>query len=423
MSKWTLDIETQSQYGNKTALCSTKQRFTLQVPPGVNQFAVNQVDDQPWLGALDRPICVTLGKIKLLLSMELCMKKAHISTIIATTAASAAAVLIASPAQAGDDLLIISRDRPTLDRWMYPFNQTPGYRPGGSLFGYWSTNSADGFDNRDAQIVLGFSVTEDISPEDLEGMEVVSATVTIQISNDSIFYDDTTDDWRCFLDPEDSEYVPDEDINQPMELTGVGYRGGFTNTTWFEEAPFALGNPAAPGVRSAYAMVYRDGVETDCSNSLREEWNPEPFAVGIVDGLTPGEPVPVDSTFTFNVNVEDENIQGYVMGQLEEGRVSFCLNSMKQAFQDGGNFPIFYLKENAAVEFGIASAATLEIILGPEADDTPCGDLDGDGIVGGADLTKLLGGWNSNDPELDLTGDGFVGGADLTVLLGCWTSS
>ena len=91
--------------------------------------------------------------------------------------------------------------------------------------------------------------------------------------------------------------------------------------------------------------------------------------------------------------------------------------------QDGGNFPIFYLKENAAVEFGIASAATLEIILGPEADDTPCGDLDGDGIVGGADLTKLLGGWNSNDPELDLTGDGFVGGADLTVLLGCWTSS
>ena len=352
--------------------------------------------------------------------MEIRMKKVHIGSVLAT-AASSVAVLVAAPAQAGDELITIYKDVPTLDRWMYPFNQTPGYRPGGSLFGYWSTNPADGFDNRDAQIVLGFSVTEDISPEELEGMEVVSATVTIQISNDSIFYDDTVDDWRCFLDPEDADYVPDEDINQPMELTGVGYRSGFTNTTWPEEAPFAFGNPAGVGVRSAYAMVYRDGVATDCSNSLREEWNPEPFAVGLIDGLTPGDPVPVDSTFTFNVNVEDENIQGYVMEQLEEGRVSFCLNSMKQAFQDGGNFPIFYLKENAAVEFGVASAATLEIVLGPETSGNSC-DLDGDGTVGGADLTMLLGGWGSSNPDLDLTGDGIVGGADLTVLLGCWGS-
>ena len=347
------------------------------------------------------------------------MKKGQIASVLAATAASAA-VVIAAPAQADEELITISKDAPTLDRWMYPFNQTPGYRPGGSVFGYWSTNP-DSFDNYDAQIVIGFSVSEDITPEELDGLEVVSATVTFQISNDAIYYDDTVDDWRCFLDPEDSEYVPDEDINQPMELTGVGYRSGFTNTTWFEEAPFAYGNPAGLFVRTAYSMVYRDGVATDCSNSFREQWTPEPFAIGTVEGLEPGDPVPADSTFVFDVNVEDENIQSYVMEQLGEGRVSFTLISMKQAFQDGGNFPIFYLKENAAVEFGVASAATLEIVLGPATEENPC-DLNGDGSVGGPDLTILLGGWGSNEANLDLSGDGEVGGADLTILLGCWGS-
>ena len=339
---------------------------------------------------------------------------------IATLSTLIASLLVASPAQ-GEDQITISKDTPSLDRWMYPFNQTPGYRPGGSVFGYWSPSATDGFDNRDAQIIVGFEVGDDVSPEELEGMEVVSAVVTMQISNDSIFYDDSVDDWRCFLDPENAEYVPDEDVNQPMELTGVGYRSGFTSGSWFEEAPFAVGNPAGVGTRTAYSMVYRDGVATDCSNSLREQWNPEPFAVGTVAGLTPGDPVPVDSIFSFDINVEDADIQQYIMGQLAEGNVRFCLNSMKQAFQDGGNFPIFYLKENAAVEFGVASAATLELTLGPATTGNPC-DLDGDGNVGGSDLTILLGAWGSNDPAADLTGDGIVGGADLTVLLGCWGS-
>ena len=347
------------------------------------------------------------------------MNRLEVGTLAAATATSLA-LLITSQAQGGDEITI-SKDAPALDRWMYPFNQTPGYRPGGSIFGYWSFNAIDGFDNRDAQIVIGFDVSEDITTEELAGMEVTSAIVTMQTSNSAINYDDTVDDWRCFLDPENANYVPDEDDDQPMELCGVGYRSGFNTTTWLEEAPFALGNPAAPGVRTAYAMVYRDGVATDCSNSFREEWNPEPFAIGTVEGLTPGDLVPTDSTFVFDIDISNEDIQGYVMAGLAEGDLRFCLNSMTQAFQDGGNFPIFYLKENAAVEFGIASAATLEITLAPAEEGNIC-DLDGDGSVGGSDLTILLGAWNSSDPVSDLNGDGNVGGADLTILLGCWGS-
>lgn len=348
------------------------------------------------------------------------MKSPWIVTTLATTA-TAAAVACAAPAQDGEELITISKDAPTLDRWMYTFNQTPGYRPLGSLFAYWSIDPIEGFDNRDGQVVLGFSVSDDVTAEELEELEVVSATVTMQVANDVIFYDDTLDDWRSFLPPDDPRYVPDADTGQPMELAGVGYRGGFTNTDWTEDAPFALGNPADVGVRTAYSMVFRDGEPTDCSNSLREEWNPQPFAIGTVEGLSPGDAVPVDSVFIFEVNVGDANIQDYIMEQLAEGRVSFCLNSMKQAFQQAGEFPTFYLKENIAVGFGIASAATLEIVLGPATSGNPC-DLDGDGSVGGPDLTMLLGGWGSDDPTLDLSGDGTVGGADLTILLGCWGS-
>ena len=353
-------------------------------------------------------------------NLEFPMPRLQAGTTLATLGTLMGSVLLSATAL-GDDQITISKDTPSLDRWMYPFNQTPGFRPGGSVFGYWSYDIVEGFDNRDGQIVIGFEVDEDVSPAELEGRQVVSAVVTMQISNDSVFYDDTVDDWRCFLAPDDPNYLPDVDANQPMELTGVGYRSGFTSSSWFEDSPFALGNATEAGSRSAYAMVFRDGVASDCSNSLREQWTPEPFAVGTVAGLNTGDPVPADSVYSFDIDVEDENIQDYLMEQLAVGKVRFCLNSMNQAFQDSQVFPLFYMKENLSVEFGLASAATLELTLGPASNENPC-DLDGDGNVGGSDLTILLGAWGTNDPAADLTDDGIVGGADLTVLLGCWGS-
>ena len=52
----------------------------------------------------------------------------------------------------------ISFDLPvSADRWMYPFNATPGDRVAGSLFGIFGNSS---FDERDAQIFLAFDLTE-----------------------------------------------------------------------------------------------------------------------------------------------------------------------------------------------------------------------------------------------------------------------
>lgn len=354
------------------------------------------------------------------------MNSGLLKTTTALLSLAWASSMAASAPQGCEIVFTINKAEPTLDRWMYPFNQTPGYRTAGSIFGYWSYNFADGFDVRDAQIVLGFDVSEDYDPTQCECLQVVSAKVTIQIANNAIFYDDTIDDWRCFLPPNDPNYVPDEDINQPMELTGVAYRAGFTNETWTEGAPFAVaetGQPFAPRSRTAYSMVFRDGVPTDCSNSFRENWNPEPFAIGKVDGLQPGDAVPVDSVFEFDVNVADDNIQEYLRQQVSEGDVRFVLNSMKQAFQDGGNFPSFYLRENPAVLFGVASAATLELVLDTTCEEPVCpADFNGDGVVNGIDLAQLLGRWGNVDAEFDLDGDGVIGGADLAFLLGCWTT-
>jgi hypothetical protein len=52
----------------------------------------------------------------------------------------------------------------------------------------------------------------------------------------------------------------------------------------------------------------------------------------------------------------------------------------------------------------------------------PCGDLDGDGIVGGSDLGVLLGVWGMGDPDADFDLSGVVDAADLGILLSLFGS-
>ena len=319
-----------------------------------------------------------------------------------------------------DEVKSISMDGPTTDRWMYPFNATPGYRPGASTFGIW-TGQGDLFDNLDAQFVVGFDTSEDLQPGTAEDWQVTSATVTFQLSNSGIPYDDTVDVWNTFVEPTDVDWIDDVDPGQPIELFGTGFRYDYTATTWPEDAPFGFGNPAALDVRSAYAGGFRDGELVDVSNHVRDRWTPTPFAVGIVPGLADGDPVPQDSVFTFSIDVGDPNIAAYIMDGLDSGVLSFTLASMTIVDGHTGNFPfpVFYCRENAAVKFGIASGATLDLTLEPAPAGDPC-DLNGDGTVDGADLSILLGSWNTSDADADLDGNGVVDGADLATLLGCW---
>ncbi|MDG2030685.1 MAG: hypothetical protein P8J45_06755 [Phycisphaerales bacterium] len=320
---------------------------------------------------------------------------------------------------AGDETTTIIKDAPDRDRWMYPFNASPGTRPAASIFGYATAIEAP-FDNRDGQFVIGFDTDGDLAPGTANDYQVVSAKVTIQLSNQGIVYDATTDPWQNFVEPDNPDYIEDSDPGQPIELFGTDYRSGFDATTWYEDAPFGFGDTTLMSSRTAFAASYRDGELVDASNHVREGWTPTPFATAVIDGVSDGEVIPLDSVFEFEIDVTDPNIQSYILESLDHGTLTFTVASMTEVEVMGGTFPLFYCRENVAVEFGVASAATLDLVLEPASGGDPC-DLTGDGIVDGADLSRLLGSWGTSDPLPDLDSNGTVDGADLAALLGCWS--
>jgi len=308
---------------------------------------------------------------------------------------------------------------PTLDRWNYPFNPTPGTRITASTFG--NEPGAPEFDNRDGQFIVGFDTGAQI-PAGLGAgnYQVLSCTVEVTIANDFVVeYDPTVDPYTVFLAKGDPEATEDDDPGQPIELFGVGFRNGFTRANWVETSPFTVvgQNLLNPSVRNAYALGWRNGAWVDVSNSVRERWTPEPFAVGLIDGLKPGEPIPIGTIMRFDLDVSRPEVQAYLRDAVDGGRLRLSVTSLTKVVQQGGNFPSFYCRENPVVTATGVGAATLSMTVST-ATCVPA-DLDCNGSVGAQDLAILLGAWGGGGPA-DLDGDGTVGAADLAILLGAW---
>lgn len=311
---------------------------------------------------------------------------------------------------------------PALDRWMYPFNATPGMRPTISTFG--STPGAPEFDSRDGQMLVRFDTSAQI-PAGLGAGEyhVTRAVVELEVAFDQTFaYDDTQDSWRSFLATSDANYVADGDAGQPVECFGVGFRNGWTVDTFLENSAYAPTgtNPLLPGVRNVFAAdLGTNGVLRDVSQNPRQQFDPTPFAVGTIANVAPGAMVPVGSKMRFELNMADPHVNQYVRTALNGGRLMLAVTSLTFVEQQAGQYPSFIAKENALVGFGLASPARMEIDVstGPQC---VSADLNCDGVVDGADLGMLLGGWGSSGPG-DLNGDGVVDGADLGSLLGNWS--
>jgi hypothetical protein len=327
-----------------------------------------------------------------------------------------AAALPAGIASADDYQMLFSG--PTLDRWNYPFNPTPGTRITASTFG----NEAGGtlFDNRDGQFVVGFDTGATVPSGLGAGRYLInSCVVEVTYANDLIVeYDNTVDPFTAFLPATDPEYADDADPGQPVEIYGVGFRNGFTLTNWVETSPFGAGSPLNPQVRFAYALGKNpDGQWVDVSNSVRERWTPVPFAVGVIDGLKPGSLIPINSRLRFDLDVAQPSVQAYLRTALNAGKLRLTVSSLTKVVQQGGNFPTFYCRENPLVIATGSGGATLAMSVSTQ----PCrpADLDCDGFVSGQDLTIMLTQWGGAG-SADLDGDGSVGAADLTMLLTAW---
>ena len=332
-----------------------------------------------------------------------------------------ASLALACLSRANADNFTRFYDTPALDRWNYPFNPTPGTRIVASTFG----NEAGGvmFDNRDGQFIVGFNTGAD-GPKGLGAARysITSCVIEVTYAHDSIVaYDNSVDPYTGFLLTTDTEYVEDADAGQPIELYGTGFRNGFSLANWIETSPYTVAGMSAlnPSVRNAFPIsTNAKGQWVDVSNSVRERWTPNPFAVGSIDGLKAGSLVPIGSVLRFELDVARADVQAFLQDAVNAGALRFTICSLTKVVQQGGNFPQFYCRENpVAAETGIGDA-TLSLAVTTAS--CVAADLNCDGFVGAADLSQLLAAWGDSGAG-DLDGDGAVGAADLALLLASWS--
>ena len=302
------------------------------------------------------------------------------------------------------------------DRWMYPFNATPGDRITGSLFGIYGSTD---FDERDAQIYLAFDLSAAGIPEGTPVSQIQCNTLTLTIDVvgiNSIPYDPPVDSPDSFIDPS-----LDLDPGRPVTLWAAAGRAGYTSCDFPEDGPFSLGPPASDS-----RSVFCQGMDlntlelVDVSNSVRDGILAEPLAVGQIDGLDPGQPILPYDRMTFSVDTKSPAARELLFGDGDFcGTLGFVLASWQEPTDMSSGFHSFFMREHPDVLFGFADVATLsgQIEIIPSCLD----DLDDDGNVGFADLLVVLGDWGCTDcAQSDVDNDGTVGFSDVLSVIASW---
>jgi len=255
----------------------------------------------------------------------------------------------------------------TLARWMYPFNLEPANRDSASTFAAFGNIGS--FDTRDGQYLIGWNLSNSIPPwQGARNYLISRVRVTLTINGDPnqpyYAYSGTLRDYRTYFPTNDPRYLPSADPNCAIELYGAGFRGAFTNasgtvipyaaTNFPQAGPFFVKSGGGDYTnRVAYAACYdTNGVLVDVSdnvgdNGTNEVANPfevAPFAIGKNADYTPGELMPEASTLTFDLNLDDPLIYGYVQQSLNQGNLSLMASSLVNAnyFSGTPNWPDFY---------------------------------------------------------------------------------
>lgn len=308
-------------------------------------------------------------------------------------------------------------DAPALDRWFHQGDSAPGFKDLMSTFSNYEPGA--GFTQaRPGSFILGFDTSDQIPLVASQRYQINSIRVTLDYVDEdrAVAYDPTIDSLHDILSGTD-------DPGKPVELFGIGYANGYERLGFgandsqppeFEESSplWPLGVPTLEQTFNVFPLG-DDGTGTFGNvfnspggegvfeyNPVTEEydllvevtklaWDTTPWAVGTVDGLAPGERIPPLSVFQFDVNLALPGVLEYFQQNLSIGQVGVFIASLHDltGFHEGGNaaYPTFHSKESLWVDFGLASAPTLEIDYAILADTLP-GDFDGDGDVDGRDF-------------------------------------
>lgn len=308
---------------------------------------------------------------------------------------------------------------PTLDRWMYPFNFTPGIESQASCFG---AIEQAGFDDRDGEFLLGFNVGAHVPTGlPLDQYRIVSARLTAVVLNDlEARYDPTFDSVRSLYQTSHPDYVPDADPGRPVEVFACGYRNGWTLETFGERSPFG-GAPIVPpaeGARNVFPVaIDGNGTTVDVSRQVRQRFDAMGLSIGTTDTVSPGELMPSGTVMTFELSPCDPGTRLYLRQALAAGRLNLLVTSLQPASggPDGGSgertYPQFYTKENAA---GLPATLTLVVRVGDP------GDFNGDGFKDFFDYADFIDAFESASPEADFNQDCFVDFFDFDDFVGAF---
>ncbi|MBX3414394.1 MAG: PEP-CTERM sorting domain-containing protein [Pirellulales bacterium] len=278
---------------------------------------------------------------------------------------------------ASADSITINESNSTLfDRWMYPFNGTPGERFLAPVFG--AIGSYPDFDNRDGQLIIGFDTSSFVpTGQPLSSYNIASVKVRVTHSSGTFIYDPTYDSYLTYS-PDGVAPAPqaDSDPGRPIELHGVGLRNGYTSLGFggvspgppvFEQGDI-YGSP-----RSVFPLGFGvPNAEGDVSNNVQFGFESNPWAIGqATSGILPGQSVlsgtssSAGETFEFDLGLTPQ-VLAYLQNGLANGGLFFAITSLHSAAEMvGGTNPNFYTSDHPSL-FALSPQVTIEFAEVPE---------------------------------------------------------
>jgi hypothetical protein len=330
-------------------------------------------------------------------------------------ALGSAALTMAVGTCAAQEQFDLEYSRPALDRWMYPFNSQPGMEVSAPAFG---AIEISGFDDRDAQFLVGFNTGAQVPPgRQLSRYQVISARLVLFVSVDlQAQYDPTYDTINGLLQVADPDYVPDSDPGRPMEVFAAGYRNSWTSETFLETSIFG-GAPIIPpseGARNVFAALPTDcGETTDLSRQVRQRFDAQPMSIGLCPTLSAGDWIPEGTRVEFDIDFSDAETVKYFQRSFSDGRLRLIVSSLEPASGGPGGgtgtptYPAFYTKENPLSE-PLGYFPRLELTI----DVFAAADFNLDGFVDGIDYDLFNNAFETGDLAADFNNDCFVDGID-----------
>ncbi len=295
---------------------------------------------------------------------------------------------------------------------------------------------------RHSQLLLAFDTSSQIETElPASNYQINSVSVSIKLYNvgggGSIYY---SNEQHSIADIKNK--LQNGGNAWPVELYGVGLRADYeyfefgTNVfgpPGFEEN--AVGYPYFTNWYAAYPVVgdtenaeqYKDvsnnitgGFSATAPGNTTTPFDATPWAIGQTN-LTPDEEnppaVPIDSVFTFTLDLNLPGVRSYVQESLAEGGLGFFVSSLHQSEMYGGSggaYPQWFTKESTLPGVQPATLTIDYTILS----DSLLGDYDRSGTVDEDDY--LL--WRSSmgqsvDPTAGADGNdnGIIDAADYVI--------